>query len=152
MPQAKIRWSKNCEWLKKVATSNLEYIDENGFYAIYLGRHNPETNKVENGELLYIGQVYDQTIRQRLQQPHDADSCINNQKRQKPDFELFFKTGIIIETDQERVTSQLIDDIECCMIYSNQPKCNVQCKESYEGREINIEHENPWIIRDSSCS
>jgi len=151
MVRVRIKWSTNCGWLSNANTSNLKYLDDNGFYAIYLARYNSQTIMVGDGKLLYIGKAYDQTIRQRLQQHHDADQCINNLKRQKTNYELFFKSGIISETDQERLTVQLVNDIECCMIFMNKPSCNIQCKEKYDGREVSIENENSWIIKNSSC-
>lgn len=151
MARVKITWSVNCDWLSNANNSTLEYLDDNGFYAIYLGKHDRETRKVKDSRLLYIGQAYDQTIRQRIQQPHDVDECMSNFKKKNPGYDLFFKSGIVSEIDQQKISSQLVDDVECCMIFRNQPECNTQCRESYMGREIIVEHENPWIIRNSSC-
>ena len=151
MARVKIHWSENVTRLSNISHTNLEHIDENGFYAKYLGKYRRSDNKVTEGRLLYIGQAYDQTIRQRLLQPHASDPCINGWQSRNPGFDIWVKAGVISETDQQRITNQLVDDTECCMINKNQPECNEQCMENYTGRDLEITHENAWIIRNSSC-
>jgi len=150
MTHVTIHWSKNVAKLSSISESNIEHLDEKGFYAIYLAE------KLKNGDLgdpilLYIGQAYNQTIRERLLQQHSSEKCFNEWKKNNPGFDIWVQAGVIKDAGQERITSKLFDDIECCMIYTNQPKCNTQCKERYSGRDIEIIHEKSWKLRNSSC-
>ena len=151
MSSVKITWSEQTTKKSYVPESTIQYLNDEGFYAIYIGVDSDKPGHVTLKKLLYIGQAYDQTIRKRIQQPHDADECIDKEKKKVPGADLYVKAGIITEKDQETTTPELINDIECCMINKNQPECNQQCRESYEGREIRITHANAKLITDSTC-
>ncbi len=58
MALVKIKWSTNCGWVSNANTSNLKYLDDNGFYAIYLARYNSQTIMVGDGKLLYVGKAF----------------------------------------------------------------------------------------------
>jgi len=142
MIKVTITWSKETSRLSNIALSTLDYLDQKGFYAIYASVYNKETKKVTHKKLLYIGQSFEQKIRDRLKQPHGADDCMKKEKKNEPNSDLWFRTGIITKKDQERETQQLFNDIECCMIYTSKPKCNTLCMESYEEKKIEITHVN----------
>ena len=126
-------------------------LDEIGFYAIYVGVPSEKLGYTTLKKLLYIGQAYKQKIRDRLQQPHDADECMKTEKEGEPDSDLYVKTGRITENNLENTTQELFDDIECCMIYTNKPACNQKCLVEYSGGDITISHVNAQKINDSSC-
>jgi hypothetical protein len=62
--------------------------------------------------------------------------------------------GIIEKCTLDKITKQLFDDIECCLINSNQPICNTMCKDSYKGREIKIINDGDYspLKKESICS
>lgn len=151
MAKVRITWTSNASRLSNIDISKLDYLDEKGFYAIYACVYNKDRNSITPKKLLYIGQAFEQTIRERLKQPHDADACMKKEKQNEPNSGLWFKTGVITKNDQEKVTQQLFNDVECCMIYVNKPKCNTLCMETYEGGAIEVTHGGARMIKNSSC-
>ena len=151
MAKVRITWTSNASRLSNIDISKLDYLDEKGFYAIYACVYNKDRNSITPKKLLYIGQAFEQTIRERLKQPHDADACMKKEKQNEPNSGLWFKTGVITKNDQEKVTQQLFNDVECCMIYVNKPKCNTLCMETYEGGAIEVTHGSARMIKNSSC-
>ena len=151
MAKVRITWTTNASRLSNIDNSKLDYLDEKGFYAIYACVYNKDKNSITPKKLLYIGQAFEQTIRERLKQPHDADACMKKEKQNEPNSDLWFKTGVITKNDQEKVTQQLFNDVECCMIYVNKPKCNTLCMETYEGGAIEVTHGSARMIINSSC-
>jgi len=151
MAKVRITWTTNASRLSNIDNSKLDYLDGKGFYAIYACVYNKDRNSITPKKLLYIGQAFEQTIRERLKQPHDADACMKKEKQNEPNSGLWFKTGVITKNDQEKVTQQLFNDVECCMIYVNKPKCNTLCMETYEGGAIEVTHGGARMITNSSC-
>jgi len=151
MARVKITWSEITTPLSNIPLSTIRYLDEKGFYAIYLGVPTDKPNSIIIKKLLYIGQAYKQKIRDRLQQPHDADECMKSEKEKEPGSKLYIKSGIILEYDQDGISQELFDDVECCMIYINKPACNEKCIDEYGGGDITISHVNAIKITDSSC-
>ena len=151
MAKVRITWTTNASRLSNIDNSKLDYLDEKGFYAIYACVYNKDRNSITPKKLLYIGQAFEQTIRERLKQPHDADACMKKEKQNEPNSGLWFKTGVITKNDQEKITQQLFNDVECCMIYVNKPKCNTLCMETYEGGAIEVTHGGARMIKNSSC-
>ncbi len=151
MAKVRITWTTNASRLSNIDNSKLDYLDGKGFYAIYACVYNKDRNSITPKKLLYIGQAFEQTIRERLKQPHDADACMKKEKQNEPNSGLWFKTGVITKNDQEKVTQQLFNDVECCMIYVNKPKCNTLCMETYEGGAIEVTHGGARMIKNSSC-
>jgi hypothetical protein len=75
----------------------------------------------------YFGKSYGTTVRKR--HGYDAKSdvwdCINKQTMKH--------RAIVAEFELPKgrnLTKELVDDIECLLIYRLQPPCNVQCKSS----------------------
>jgi hypothetical protein len=149
------------DWREKVSTfesisnaaSKLPHLDEKGFYAILGATFAESGNKPGwiNYKLLYIGQAFDQTLRKRIPQGHDAYKCVNEQ------LEKSGKTAIVMVGFVTRcsatVTSDLFDDIECCLIHTNQPFCNTECRDEYNGRPIRITNTGGYqpLRETSSC-
>lgn len=138
MDKVKIEWGPNVVALDKVAESNLAHLDESGFYAILSANLvQADDRRWGNFDLLYIGQAYDQTLRERLVQPHDAYSHISAENK-KTGKTAVVMVGIITAVSTAKLTQDLVDDIEHCLIYSNQPLCNDANKREYKGRSLQI--------------
>jgi|GEM_PF-1717749 len=133
-----INWAKGAIDYETLKTSKQSYLKKTGFYAMLMGIYNPALGKYENTKLLYIGQAYKQTLGERILQPHNGYDCINNYIRKTPNAKLLTMVGVLAKTNISKVTQELFDDIECCLIYHNQPKCNEICKKSYSGRQLTI--------------
>ncbi len=138
MDKVKIEWGPNVVALDKAAESNLAHLDENGFYAILSANLvQADDRRWGNFDLLYIGQAYDQTLRERLVQPHDAYSHISAENK-KTGKTAVVMVGIITAVSTAKLTQDLVDDVEHCLIYSNQPLCNDADKGEYKGRSLQI--------------
>jgi len=128
-------------------------LDKNGFYALLSGSWDNPEKSWKNLKLLYIGQAFDQTLRERIIQDHPAYKCVRDYQKEHS-VDIIVKIGFIKESTAERLTQQLYDDVECCLIFCNQPLCNTTCKDSYAGRDLQVLNEgDPAGIKDSCvCS
>ncbi|RKZ29682.1 hypothetical protein DRQ36_07865 [bacterium] len=128
---AKIEWEEEAYLAEEV-----EYISDDEFYAIFSAIVNGAD--LNDCELLYIGSAYSQGASTRIKQPHRAYRQIKTYLRANPDRDIFIITGNIVDHSQERMSLQFFNDIECCLIFCNKPLFNTLCKESYNGRPVEI--------------
>ena len=142
MDTVEIKWIGYSFPLQDITTHPEPTLDENGFYAILLGKGNPKEGW-ESLTLLYIGQAFDQTIRKRVPQQHKAYKCVNDWLKANPGYDAIITLGQI--SFPGRLTQPLVDDTECCLIFTNQPKCNETCKESYNGRELSVKNAGKFV-------
>lgn len=80
--------------------------------------------------------------------------CANKWLTDNPSFKLLVMAGTITRATSQRITQELMDDVECCLVFTNQPKCNgPPCKESYSGREIMISNTGAYqpLKESSKC-
>ena len=112
-------------------------LDYRGFYAILAGLpmlYVPGWYWTKR--LLYIGQAYHQSIRDRVPQPHPAYAIANQYFQSHPSHVPLVMVGLRMPTTTP--TEELYNDIEAALIYANQPLCNDQGKKEYTGRPIQI--------------
>ena len=96
----------------------LKHIDDHKFYAFS-----------KDGVLLYIGIAHRQHVVTEINQTINRLS-LTEQKNQ-----LTIWYGNITYSSYQRISESLVYDVECLMIFKNQPQLNSQCKKSYTGRE-----------------
>jgi len=113
MVKVHIEWEGNYD-LGDVLTDSWGRLEAGwGFYMIFVDR-----------TLVKIGQTYRQDFKRRLEQQ------LEDYWRELPTF----KIGEITWATAERITQQLVDDVECLLIYMRQPSDNSKCKKTYAGR------------------
>ena len=113
--------------------------------AIYMSvcatwNNNDRTWKIDpDRHPLYIGEVHDRTVRERLKEHLNDDvyDCMNKSCNET----ILSKVAEIEPITQASATKDLTTDIECCLICKTQPECNTQCVQYYEGRDIEILNE-----------
>ncbi len=97
-----------------------------------------------NNKILYIGIAYFQ----------DVCDEIDNELREfdlDPD-KIIFWLGHISDFSGERITEEFIRDVECLLIFTNQPEINDKCKKNYPGRDMHILNKNfPLLYKNSRC-
>jgi hypothetical protein len=140
LQHVEISWAKALIELGSYFTSEHQYLRRKGFYAVLSAMpvRIEGIRRLAIRDLLYIGQAFDQAIRDRINQEHSASACIEEYHRKNPKLELLLKVGVITRTNQQTLTQELFNDVECGLIYSNQPICNIQCKKTYQGRSLFI--------------
>jgi len=110
VPTVVIRWQQtNLQDLSKQADAHL-YILSRG------------------GNLLYIGLAYKQSV------SAEARKTINDFSESPHGLVLWLGRIDREESDFQRVTEELVNDVECLLIYTHQPPYNMQCKADYTGR------------------
>jgi len=150
MDQVQIKWFNNIPF-KTISQSENKHLDKKGFYAL-LGARYDKDSKNWKVILLYIGQAFDQTLRNRIPQDHPGYECVYDYIKKNPGKEIRVMIGIIEKTNLEKITQTLFDAIECCLIFCNQPKCNTQCKESYTGRDLQVTNTGAYIPLKPKCT
>jgi len=123
-----IEWTKIVGRFASIAqsTSILPHLNERGFYVVLAGNYDETKNIWTDLESMYVGQAFDQTLRARMTQCHPADDCVDKYLRRSGKV-AGVMVGIIAEASVERITQDVVNDVECCLIYSNQPVCNDNC-------------------------
>lgn len=107
-------YTVSIEWLN-IKYDKLSSYEDAYFYMSLKGR-----------TLLYIGIAFKQDIVKE----------VNNTLRAfkvKGDT-ITIGLGYISYTTYKRITEQIVKDVECLLIFKNQPLWNTQCKSSYTGR------------------
>jgi len=138
MDTVHINWEESVIRFSNIKDSNNSKLDGKGFYAILGAIYNAEKNNWGNIKLLYIGQAFGQTLRERIQQEHPAYECVFDYQKKYSNVGIVVMLGVIEKSTVEKLTQQLFDDIECCLVFRNQPLCNTSCKESYSGRDLKV--------------
>lgn len=154
MDTVHIDWDETVIRFKNVKDSKRPKLDKKGFYAILGAVFNTKTKKWGTLKLLYIGQAFDQNLRERVPQEHPAYECVFNYQKKHSSVDIVVMLGTIKKSTVQKSTQQLFNDIECCLILCNQPLCNTSCKDSYSGRDlkvINAGHPFP-LKKECSCS
>jgi hypothetical protein len=134
-----IEWTRIVGRFASIAqsTSILPHLNERGFYVLLAGNYDETKNIWTDLEPMYIGQAFDQTLRARITQRHPTYDCVEKYLRRSGKV-AGVMVGIIAEASVERITQDFVNDVECCLIYTNQPDCNDNCKNEYKGRPIKI--------------
>ena len=78
-------------------------------------------------DCVYIGMSYDQKIMDEITQRLDNLGLDSD--------EVSIWVGYIKDSDYEKISKELVRDIECLMIYYDKPEYNTLCKENYTGRD-----------------
>ena len=137
MGYAIIDWSQVISY-SKIESYDHEYLECSGFYIMLIGKYDKQLKRYVDKKLQYIGQAYEQGIRERVIQDHKAFDKISKSLSKDPKNTLLVQAGVIIESSYQLETSQLFNDIEKFLIYDNQPCANILHKEDYSGRNIII--------------
>ena len=135
MPTVKLIWDGIFDASRIDEYEGLNYTM--GVYMILDSIHNRASGRWGSHRLMYIGQVYDQTFQERLNQHVRGDDVwrwIRRNVRHQPTF----KIGHIDLQDGNRISRELVDDIEGLLINVLQPPGNLQGISSYSGRALVI--------------
>ena len=138
MENVTVDWAQGIIKVDEIQGRKDNYLDQSGFYNILAGTWDVTTEQYNNLILLYTGQAFDQTLRVRIPQDHDAYECVNSYTRRNSNISLLIMVGVISAMSGNRATQQLYDDVECCLIYKNHPRCNIRCKDGYSGRDLTV--------------
>lgn len=142
------------DWSNAFTIDELDELDHEitaHFYALVAATLDPVRKMWTNLDLLYIGLAYHQHVAIRVSQDHTAYSCVNGHMRAHPKKRLIVMAGTIVRASLERISQQFVHDVECCLIYCNQPKCNVACKGSYARRALVVENTGDYVPLHESC-
>lgn len=126
----------------KISSFRVNYLNQEGYYMFTLGTPSPtDSTKHTRKELSYIGKAFGQTLLQRIPQRNGHETAFQCIIQRGKGYTLYIGLGVITENTLQNHTDQLHDDIECCLIFNNQPTCNDTCKDAYNSelrREISI--------------
>jgi hypothetical protein len=121
---------------------NLERVDEYsgldytmGLYSILDSQFNSITQTWWSHRLLYIGKVYDQTFAERLKQ-HLAGDDVWRWIRKNLRYHATSKVGHVDLMGRERISFELVSDIESLLINFLKPPGNVKSRVDYYGRTL----------------
>jgi len=152
MDTVNIKWDDTVTQFDRIKDSKKTKLDKSGFYAILGATFNESSKKYESLKLLYIGQAFDQTLRERIPQEHDAYKCVYDYKKNHSGTDIVVMIGLIEESSLEKQTQQIFSDIECCLIFCNKPTCNTTCQESYSGRNLQVTNTGDYTPLKEKCS
>jgi hypothetical protein len=136
--EAVLEWEQGVFQFSHLHRHESELLDGPGFYALLAASRNKGQRRWTNLKLLYLGQAYRQTLRERIPQDHPAYEDIASYLEKYPDKRLIVMVGTIVEATLERHTPQFYDDVENCLILANEPRFNRRGTRSYSGRELRV--------------
>ncbi len=121
------------EWEQVEDIDSIRKLDDTEFYAF-----------TQDNTLLYIGIAYFQDVADEIRQTIRDFNYDENKIR--------IWLGYIDESDYERITEEIIRDVECLLICGNKPLDNTQCKDNYTGRDnLIIKNNGCRNINDVKC-
>jgi len=115
------------KWHFLNSESDQEILDHIGFYMF-----------LRKSKIVYIGQAYYKSLRERIQEHLRGDKFWNWVKRNYDIQHISIKIAEIENIGQERINKKLVNDIESLLIAIEQPKGNIQCIKTYRGRDLKI--------------
>lgn len=142
---------------RTLQATNSSYLNSEGFYMLILGT--PSQTKATSydiKDLSYIGKAKGQNLGTRIPQRNGHEAAFNCIINNGKSLTLYVGLGVISENSIEVATAQLYDDVECCLIFTNKPSCNENCKETFNSqlrRSITIHHTGYFhpLIQDRTC-
>jgi len=151
-----IDWGKGVIRFSDVENFKSSRLDGKGFYALLGAVYNPKTEEWGAIKLLYIGQAFEQTLRTRIRQEHPAYECVFDYKKKHSSskVDIVVMLGVVQSSTVKKLTQQLFNDIECCLVHKNKPLCNTSCKELYSGRDLKIINVGSFypLTKEHECS
>ena len=121
------------EWEQVEDIDSIRKLDDTEFYAF-----------TQDNTLLYIGIAYFQDVADEIRQTIRDFNYDENKIR--------IWLGYIDESDYERITEEIIRDVECLLICGNEPLHNTQCRDNYTGRDnLKIKNKRCRNIKDVEC-
>ena len=131
MVLVEITWAKGFTRWTDVPKATEPVYDGPGFYAVLISQFDKTDKMWKRFKLLYIGQAYDQKLRERIPQEHKAYACVQKWLEANAGYEAVVMVGKITKSGSG-VTADLMNCVECCLIFTNKPDCNTTCKDAYE--------------------
>ena len=98
-----------------------------GFYAIVA--FNAEDEEDDEVDLLYIGMAYQESILDKVEEPHIAFNFLEEFLEESPEMEVFFMMGVIEESSLDIMSRQFYADVQCLLVEHNDPIFNPPCDE-----------------------
>lgn len=89
-------------------------------------------------EIVYIGQVYYKSLKKRIQEHLRGDHLWKWIGKNYDTRNISIKIAEIEDIGQDRINKKLVNDIESLLIAIERPKGNIQCIETYRGRDLKI--------------
>ena len=129
---AAVDWGDEVEPLHRV-----DKLDGDGceFYAVMSAVDLEE--EWDGLRLLYVGLAYKQTVHKRITQDHRSwDLMCRYASEHRKEREVLVMLGRLHDYNAERVTKELVHDIEALLIFKNKPKMNKRSRDSYGGRPL----------------
>ncbi|MCL5992536.1 MAG: hypothetical protein M1419_10630 [Bacteroidetes bacterium] len=103
---------------KRIPWRELNYV-ENSYFYMYITNKKP----------IYIGVSYKQHIVDEIYQTLESFNY------RQVEISLYIGYIQYGKSTIEKISKELVKDSECLLIYCNQPRDNIQCKENYTGRD-----------------
>lgn len=127
MQEVKLKWYGPFD-IDEIYESDFEVLDYiEGFYMF-----------LYESKILYIGQVYFKSLRERINEHLRGDSLWRWIERNYDSKNVSMMIAEIESMDQERITKQLVNDVESLLIITQQPEGNIQSTRTYYGRDLKI--------------
>lgn len=140
------------EMAKKVKDLPDPDLDRKGFWFLVSAAETPD-EEVEIEELLFIGSSYNTDLRDRI-----PDRRLKNVYRdvmaEARNNELYFAYGYIGDISTASPPRKLITDLECALVFQNEPICNNRCQDRYtseEGSEFLVTNVGDFFPLEANC-
>ena len=126
MQHVRLRWEGPFD-LEDVYNPEFEFFDDCYIYMF-----------LSESEIIYIGKAHYQEMRKRLKQHLSGDDVWKWIRKNFSLKNIRVKVAFIEELGQERMSMELVDDIENLLIVTQQPPANIQKTRTYGGRTLKI--------------
>ena len=134
-----ITWSNSLVKYSEIETSTVSFLDKQGFFCILSGMNGLRKEILDEIILLYIGQTFSHTLREKIIQSYEKIDYISgrfiNEKERRT---TLIMGGIITNCSAKTISNYLYKNIVNCLIYANKPIGNPSYLENYNSKTIEI--------------
>ncbi len=137
MDRATITWDDEVLRLVDLATSEHPLLGERGYFALVSARLDEAADVWRDLELLYIGQAFHESLRERIAALGDDHAVVEAAAAERSGAEVIAMIGVMTDSSLGRITQGFWVDVESCLVARNRPRCNAAV-EAYTGRKISL--------------
>ncbi|MGB0930079.1 MAG: hypothetical protein ACPGVB_04850 [Chitinophagales bacterium] len=128
-------------WSKDIPVENLKQHKTRSNEHLYLVLRKRPYLLFGQYKPLYIGMAYRQSVYRRLKNHHKLKKIV---KQQFGLGKIVIRIGQIELPSNNRISQDLVDDIESVLIINEQTRYNVVSKKNYKGRNIDISNKGSY--------
>jgi hypothetical protein len=133
-----VEWVPGLIPYEKISAHPEPVLDGPGFFAVLVAGMEVPRPQFKGIHLAYIGHSPRTSLRERIVRLDGVAPCINQLHSGRPGSRLVVKVGALKYVQADAAADKVFFAVERCLIFTNQPSCNMDGKKAYVGDPIRM--------------